>query len=160
MKSQSDNKENKTHADASKKDNVDINNKVSNKDFSWNASMTKKSKLLQNNTQKEEKGSQEDPKSLLNNIVPSQDELEKLDSNVMKSNKEISKATDTLSSEKDAASIADGYESNSYHKAEISIGDQLPAATASNYKRSLDGEDVAVKKKNVFNNKIRKYLNI
>ncbi|XP_025993323.1 dentin sialophosphoprotein isoform X2 [Solenopsis invicta] len=148
VKSQSDNKENKTHADASKKDNVDINNKVSNKDFSWNASMTKKSKLLQNNTQKEEKGSQEDPKSLLNNIVPSQDELEKLDSNVMKSNKEISKATDTLSSEKDAASIADGYESNSYHKAEISIGDQLPAATASNYKRSLDGEDVAVKKKN------------
>ncbi|XP_011165867.2 uncharacterized protein PFB0145c [Solenopsis invicta] len=94
------NEESKTHTDASRKDNVQLNNRVSTKKFRWNASMTKKSKLSQNNTRTcEKKGLQKDPKSLFNNITSLQDELEKLKSSVTKSNKEISKATQNTQGE-------------------------------------------------------------
>ncbi|XP_012525355.1 dentin sialophosphoprotein [Monomorium pharaonis] len=161
------NDENETHTDASKKDpNVQINNKVSNKDFSRNVNVTENSRLSQNNTRAwEEEDPLEGPSWLFNNTLPTRDnepeELESVndsdvnnntsqvvydDSSVTESNEEASNlnesTSDTSPSEKDAPPVADRSESDSsYHEADGSIGELLPAATLSNRERSLDNED-------------------
>lgn len=159
------NEENKTQADVSKKEksNVQITSKVSNKDF--NRSATENPKLSQNNTRTwEEEDPLEGPSWLFDNTMPSRDnepeELESIndsdvnnntsqimmddDSSVTESNEEISNTTDTPPSERDAAPIVDGSDSNSsYHEADTSINELLPAANVSKEmrERSSDSDD-------------------
>lgn len=160
------NEETETHADTPKKDpNVQISSKVSKKDFSRNVSVTENSKLSQNNTRPwDEEDPLEGPSWLFNNTMPLRDnEPEEIesdsdvnnntsqaivydDSSVTESNEEASNLNESTSktppSERDAALIADRSESDSsYHEANGSIGELLPATTTSNRERSSDNED-------------------
>lgn len=161
------NEEDETPVDISKKDSdVQINSKVSNKDFSKISNVAENSRLSQNNTRTwEEEDPLEGPSWLFNNTMPSRDnEPEELDhvnvsdvnnntsqvivydeSSVTESNmEEVSNLNESMSdvqtSERDAMPIADRSEGESYlhgHDGDDSICGILPA-TVSNREKSLE----------------------
>lgn len=161
--------ENETRTDRKDPD-VQISNKVPDKDISRNLSLAENSRLLQNNTRTwEEEDPLEGPSWLFNNTMPSRDnepeELEEHDvsdvnnntsqvimyddSSVTESNpEEMSNLNESMNdlqtSERDSAPIADRSECESYlheQDADGSICEMLPAATVSNRERNLDNTE-------------------
>ncbi|KYN03633.1 PREDICTED: uncharacterized protein LOC108773256 [Cyphomyrmex costatus] len=158
------NGKNETHIDTSKKDSdVQINNKISNKDFSRNSSVTESSKLQNNTRTWEEEDPLEGPSWLFNNTIPPQDnepELENVDvsdvnnntsqvivydeSSVTESNVgDISNSNESMNDVQasERYPVADRSECNSFiheHDTNDSICEILPTTTTSNDKRSSD----------------------
>ncbi|KYQ49099.1 hypothetical protein ALC60_11826 [Trachymyrmex zeteki] len=159
------NEKNETHIDTSKTDpDVQINNKIPNKDFSRNSNVSESSKLQNNNTRTwEEEDPLEGPSWLFNNTIPPRDnepELENDDvSDVNNNTSQVIVYDDSSATESNIGDIsnlnesmsdiqtperyplADRSECDSYmheHDTNDSICEILPTTAISNDKRNLD----------------------
>ncbi|XP_011639824.2 LOW QUALITY PROTEIN: uncharacterized protein DDB_G0288805-like [Pogonomyrmex barbatus] len=168
----SNEEEDETHANTSKKDSdIQINNKISNKDFNRNLNLTENSRLSRNNTRVwEEEDPLEGPSWLFNNTIPSRDnEPEELDhvnvsdannntsriimydgSNVTDNNiEEISHLNESINNTPTSGrGVADDTEYKSYLHEDMDSNfcEILPTESIYNHERNLDNAEDNVMK--------------